>query len=70
MSQCVEGIWIVAEIGNVEDGFCVGKIELCEVGVEAGFWGAEVGDAGGGGDTGAGEDDYSCGFAIFDVLGY
>lgn len=46
VGEGVERIWVLAEEGDVEDCFCVGKVEACEVGVETGLWGAEVGDAG------------------------
>lgn len=41
----VEGERVLAKIGNVEDGFGVGKVEARKVGVEACVWGAEVGNA-------------------------
>jgi hypothetical protein len=40
----VEGARVGAEEGEVEDGFGLGEVERGEVGVEACFWGAEVGD--------------------------
>jgi hypothetical protein len=46
LREHIEGFRVVAEVRDVEDGFGVGQVEACEVGVEACFWGAEVGDTG------------------------
>lgn len=46
LSECVEGLGVVAEEGDVEDGFCVGELQPREVGVEARLWGAKVWYAG------------------------
>ena len=40
----VEGFGVLAEVGDVEDGFGVGEVEAGEVGVQAGAWGSKVGD--------------------------
>lgn len=45
VGEGVEGFWALAEVGYVEDSFGVGEVEAGEVGVEACFWTAEVGDA-------------------------
>jgi hypothetical protein len=42
--QDVEGARVGAEEGQIEDGFGLGEVERCQVGVEACFGGAEVGD--------------------------
>jgi hypothetical protein len=42
----VEGEWVLAEVGYVEDGLGVREVEPCEIRVETGVWGAEVGYAG------------------------
>lgn len=46
LGQRVEGLGVLLEEGQVEDGFGLGQVEGGEVGVEAGFGGAEVGDWG------------------------
>jgi hypothetical protein len=48
----VEGVGVLPEVADVEDGFGVGEVQALKVCVEAGGGRAEVGDAGGGG--------YSC----------
>jgi hypothetical protein len=47
LGQRVEGLGVLSEEGQVEDGFGLGEVERGEVGVEACFGGAEVGDWGG-----------------------
>ena len=50
----VEDGRVFAEKGDVEDFLRVGKAEVGELGVEASFFGAEVGDAEAGGDLSRG----------------
>lgn len=45
MCQGVKWKRIAAKVVEREDGFSVREIEPLEVGVEAGFWGAEVGNS-------------------------
>ncbi len=47
----------MAEDGDVEDFLGIAQAEVLELRVETGALGAEVGDAEGGGDAGAGQDD-------------
>lgn len=46
LRERVEGLWVVAEVGDVEDGFGVGELQPLEVGVEARLWRAKVWYAG------------------------
>lgn len=45
LRECVEGEGVFAEEGQLEDGLGVWEVEALEVGVEAGFWRAEIGNA-------------------------
>lgn len=45
LGECVEGQWILAEEGELEDGFGVREVQALEVCVQARLWGAEVGYA-------------------------
>lgn len=45
LCECVEWEWVLAEEGELEDGFWVWKIEAFEVCVQTCLWRAEVGDA-------------------------
>ena len=42
LGEDVEGVGVLSEIGDVEDGFGVGKVEAGEVGIETGVGRAEV----------------------------
>lgn len=42
----VEWERIIAEVIESEDGFGIWEVETLQVGIEACFWGAEVGNAG------------------------
>jgi hypothetical protein len=48
LGEHVEGFWVLPEEGQVEDGLGLGQVQRGEVGVEACFRGAEVGDLRGG----------------------
>jgi hypothetical protein len=44
LGEHVEGVGVVPEVGDVEDGLGVGEVEALEVCVEACAWRPEVGD--------------------------
>lgn len=50
----VEGKRVIAEVGDVENGFGVGEVEAGEVCVQAGLWAAEVRYSAGGANARAG----------------
>ena len=51
MSECIEGIWIVAEVGNVKHRFSEWEIQSSKISIETGIGGTKVGDASRGADT-------------------
>lgn len=38
----VEGVGVLTEIGDIEDGLGVWEIEASKIGIQAGVWGAEI----------------------------
>lgn len=54
VGEGIEGVGVLPEVADVEDGFSVGEVQALQVGVETGSGRAEVGDAGGGGYACAG----------------
>jgi len=63
--QGVEGARVLAEEVDVEDGLGVGEVEVGEIGIDARVGGAEVGDAGGRADAGAGLVVSACAIYIW-----
>lgn len=54
-----EGLWMFLEVANLKNGLWVGKMVLLQVGIKAGGWGAEVGDARRRGDSSSHQTDDS-----------
>ena len=53
----VEGFWILAEVGDVKDCFCVWEVESGQVGVESGVGRSEVWDSSAGRNASSGHND-------------